>query len=257
MSLPAKHRWTPPEDDLLTNLVKRYGHRWAVISREMGNKSPSQVESRWQKCINPELKKGPFTAEEDELIKNHVQREGPCNWPKLKSTLPNRSPKQCRERWFHHLDPNINTTAWTYEEDQKIFELHELFQEKWAKIAQFFKGRTDNAIKNRWNTSIKKRIQIDMNGLKFLSKEKTSKNSQNQHLPHDTQKQDFVLNLNTIQFPQMTDQNLNINSISPSAFVLASPYGPYLLSFSTPSPSVQTAPDSNFVFSTMNTQTPQ
>ena len=65
--------------------------------------------------------------------------------------------KQCRERWYNHLDPNINKGAWTREEDEAIIDTHEKLGSKWAQIARVVgNGRTDNAIKNRWNSTLRR-----------------------------------------------------------------------------------------------------
>ena len=153
--------WEPAEDEQLRHLVSIHGKQWGVIAAQMENRSASQIAARWEKCLDPKLMKGPFTAEEDRIIIDYVNKNGPQNWPALSQILYQRSPKQCRERWFNHLDPNVSSNSWTIEEDMIIFENHEKVGGKWALISKMLPGRTDNAIKNRWNSSISKRISID------------------------------------------------------------------------------------------------
>jgi hypothetical protein len=141
----------------------------------MNNRSAAQVAARWEKCLDPKLAKGPFTEEEDRIITEYVERNGPQNWPGLTSILPQRSPKQCRERWCNHLNPAVSNSAWTFDEDTIIFDRYERIGPKWSIIAHSLPGRTDNAIKNRWNSSISKRIHIDELGLRAMGPESPRK----------------------------------------------------------------------------------
>lgn len=98
-----------------------------------------------------------------------VEKFGPKSWQKIPEYVPMRSAKQCRERWFNHLDPNVIDRDWTPIEDQAIFSRYQDIGPKWSLIARILPGRTDNAIKNRWHASIAKRITKDENGREILA----------------------------------------------------------------------------------------
>jgi hypothetical protein len=168
-------KWTEPEDELLRQLVHTYGKQWSVIAAHIPTRTAAQVTSRWEKCINPLLTKGAFTSDEDAIIIDFVSAHGTHSWTAIAQILPHRSPKQCRERWLNQLDPAVLKKPWTPEEDNRVFELYRRHGPKWTVIAPLIEGRTDNAIKNRWNASICHRIRTDANGIPRLApaKERT------------------------------------------------------------------------------------
>ena len=105
--------------------------------------------------------KGPWSPAEDEALTNLVAVHGIKGWSLIASHLPGRIGKQCRERWFNHLDPNIKKDAWSIEDDATIMAAVARIGPKWAEIAKLLQGRSDNAIKNRYNSSIRKRSRQD------------------------------------------------------------------------------------------------
>lgn len=104
------------------------------------------------------VKKSAWTKEEDAVLREQVHRHGPQNWAAISDALPGRNHKSCRLRWCQHLDPSVDAARpFTPEEDEKILELHRRYPNKWATIADFLPGRTDNAIKNRWHSVLGKK----------------------------------------------------------------------------------------------------
>ena len=158
--IPATGNWTPEEDKLLMNLVEGSTEKkhWQTMATYFVNKTPQQIMNRWNKVINPSLVKGNWTQEEDAILTNWVHHHGEKGWTKVASRLPGRIGKQCRERWVNCLKPNIKRSEWTEEEDNKIIELQSTLGNKWAKMAEIIEGRTDNQIKNRWNSVLKKKL---------------------------------------------------------------------------------------------------
>nr|KYP35624.1 Transcription factor GAMYB [Cajanus cajan] len=107
---------------------------------------------------NKYLKKGPWTSEEDAILAEYVTKNGIGNWNVVRQrTGLARCGKSCRLRWTNHLRPDLKKGVFSPEEQNKIIELHALMGNKWAKMAQELPGRTDNEIKNFWNTRLKKR----------------------------------------------------------------------------------------------------
>ncbi|CAN6904326.1 hypothetical protein HID58_082222 [Brassica napus] len=100
---------------------------------------------------------GAWDQSEDTNLRKLVELYGTKNWKRIANMLGTRIGKQCRERWHNHLRHGIKKSAWTKEEDRILVEAHKVFGNKWANIALKLCGRTENAIKNRWNGT-KRRI---------------------------------------------------------------------------------------------------
>ncbi|KAL4325758.1 hypothetical protein GQ457_11G001710 [Hibiscus cannabinus] len=110
-------------------------------------------------CSKVGLRRGPWTAREDTLLLNYIQAHGEGHWrslPKRAGLL--RCGKSCRLRWMNYLRPDIKRGNITPDEEDLIIRLHSLLGNRWSLIAGRLPGRTDNEIKNYWNTHLGKRL---------------------------------------------------------------------------------------------------
>ncbi|KAF2288200.1 hypothetical protein GH714_004951 [Hevea brasiliensis] len=110
-------------------------------------------------CSKVGIKRGPWTPEEDELLSNYVKKEGAGRW----RTLPKRAGllrcgKSCRLRWMNYLRPSVKRGRIAPDEEDLILRLHRLLGNRWSLIAGRIPGRTDNEIKNYWNTHLSKKL---------------------------------------------------------------------------------------------------
>ncbi|XP_039136011.1 transcription factor MYB78-like [Dioscorea cayenensis subsp. rotundata] len=118
-----------------------------------------------------DLRRGPWTMEEDFMLINYISNHGEGRWNSLaRQAGLKRTGKSCRLRWLNYLRPDVRRGNITPEEQLLILELHSRWGNRWSKIAQQLPGRTDNEIKNYWRTRVQKhakQLQCDVNSKQF------------------------------------------------------------------------------------------
>ena len=152
-------RWTKEEDQRLRAAVATVGpQNWKLIAAEYlgGQRNATQCLHRWQKVLAPGLIKGPWTKEEDQGVIDCIEA-GIGKWSEVADRIPGRIGKQCRERWFNHLDPSLKKGGWTEEEDAVLVESQKRWGNAWTKIAKVLDGRSENAVKNRFHSATRRK----------------------------------------------------------------------------------------------------
>ena len=147
----------------LSNPVHIEGDIWLVACQVM---RPGNTFNPLLKPLDLSLKSNEYTKkqqwkkEEDELLRNIVSAKGAKDWSLIANELNClvhnrmiiRQGRQCRERWFNHVNPELNKGKWTKEEDELLKNLQSRFGNKWSEISKFIKGRNENSVKNRWKS---------------------------------------------------------------------------------------------------------
>jgi hypothetical protein len=163
----SKSPWTSDEDELFRQIManRTVEGRWADLKAFFPNKSTTQIYQRWTYVLDPKLRKGSWTVEEDRQIIEWVRIHGTKDWNGLiKSSLSQRTAKQCRERWTNQLESVDRDKRWTPDEDEELIRLHTKFGNQWSKIASEMNGKTNNQVKNRWYSTVSRRIERAVRG---------------------------------------------------------------------------------------------
>nr|XP_043628657.1 MYB-like transcription factor ODO1 [Erigeron canadensis] len=179
-------------------------------------------------CDKLGVKKGPWTVEEDKKLINFILVNGQCCWravPKLAGLR--RCGKSCRLRWTNYLRPDLKRGLLNESEEQLVIDLHARLGNRWSKIAASMPGRTDNEIKNHWNTHIKKKLlkmgidpathkplQKDTDAPNPSSQKHSTQSSNDNHGSTDSSIGSVEENLNCCA-PSESSQNIEENGTKP------------------------------------------
>ncbi|KAG8099036.1 hypothetical protein GUJ93_ZPchr0013g34131 [Zizania palustris] len=132
---------------------------------------PRELSSEEEAVAGDEVRRGPWTVEEDLLLVNYIAAHGEGRWNALARCAGlKRTGKSCRLRWLNYLRPDVRRGNMTAQEQLLILELHARWGNRWSKIAQHLPGRTDNEIKNYWRTRVQKHakhLKCDVNSQQF------------------------------------------------------------------------------------------
>ncbi|KAF7003536.1 hypothetical protein CFC21_018834 [Triticum aestivum] len=168
-------------------------------------------------CRDAGVKKGPWTEEEDKALMEHIQKRGGNvgSWRSLpKAAGLNRCGKSCRLRWTNYLRPDIKRGNFTDDEERLIITLHASLGNKWSTIATHLEGRTDNEIKNYWNTHIRKKLM--RMGVDPLTHQQLPPDQSNHHLNATS-----IAHLNVTHQQMPPDRNGAAAALLPGALLWA------------------------------------
>ncbi|XP_031257952.1 transcription factor WER-like [Pistacia vera] len=188
-----------------------------------------------------EYKKGLWTEEEDRILLEHIRVHGRGHWNRIpKVTGLRRCGKSCRLRWLNYLSPNVKHGDFSEEEEDLIIRLHKLLGNRWSLIAGRVPGRTDNQVKNHWNTHLRKKLgmkkQVSSSKTESFQTEDTHKTpGHNINFEHMQNSTEIVENQNSAETsnwePEMMNQHYHKESLLfPFDFYL-NLYSPGLMEF--------------------------
>lgn len=175
---PGKSRpWTEEEDSRLRNAIKRYGeHAWTKMSKNdfASLRNAQQCRQRWSKVLRPGIKKGAWSYNEDTILTAAVKRAlqmDECDfsatgdlkiqWNSVADNVPNRTYAMCRERWKNHLDPSINHSDFSKEEQARLQQLYNEYGNKYSNIARQMPGRTSEKVKAWARARKRTKLSVD------------------------------------------------------------------------------------------------
>lgn len=150
-----KIKWKTNETKKLQKLINENGFQWNKISKQMKSRTPNQCMQKYYHFIQHN-KKGRWNTIEDQILLNWVSKNTELkNWNDCANLIEGRSNRQCKERWFNYLNPNLNKSKW--EENDQIVLFNCILKNGfcWVKISKQFQNRSENQIKNYFYCSLR------------------------------------------------------------------------------------------------------
>ncbi|OHT11668.1 hypothetical protein TRFO_03890 [Tritrichomonas foetus] len=202
---------------------------------DLSQYSYNQSSNSTNNIDNQSKQKTKFTEEEDEIIRKFVEEYGAHTWTRISPLIPNRTPRQVRERWVNYLSPDISRDPWTQEEDDLIMKLVDKFGKRWSYISRSFNKRTDVSIKNRYillnrrkNSKMRKEMisklskktinQLE-NKINVQKKKKTTSPDQPSLFTNLTNDNSTNINININHPDNIVSISNNVNFINNNDFV--------------------------------------
>ena len=164
--IKKQRNWKNNDDDLLTQLFNKYGMEFDMIIKDYNqimeqSRTKNQIITRLRK-LKPDMfnKRKIWSEQEDKTLLEFIHKYGQ-NWNQIQKLMNDRSSKQIRERYMNHLDPLIRKEPWSLDEDVDLIKLYIIHGKKWSYFSIRLKGRSENMIKNRFNSFIKKVYDLE------------------------------------------------------------------------------------------------
>ncbi|TKY64279.1 Anthocyanin regulatory C1 protein [Spatholobus suberectus] len=157
-------------------------------------------------CCPKEINKGAWSREEDETLSKYVAIHGEGKWQKVAQNAGlKRCGKSCRQRWLNYLKPGIKRGDISLDEEDMIIRLHRLLGNRWALIAKRLPGRTDNEIKNYWNTNLSKKLQKQPISLSVSSLEHKRHEEEKTKLVHVAPEAPWPRRVKAVQYGKISE----------------------------------------------------
>ena len=156
-ALQRHEKWTKEDDELLRTAVQTFGRgKWQEVSLHVPGRSALQCLHRYTKVLQSNPLPSSWSLPEDQQLRTWVQTHGPTQWSQCADSIPERSGKQCRERWVNALNPCVKVGEWTEEEDQTLLREFERVGAKWTEVAKSLPGRSESSVKSRFYSNMRK-----------------------------------------------------------------------------------------------------